>query len=436
MEEVINYGWLSLIPAVVAVVLAFATRNVVLSLAISLFLGIMIQVGANPWLSLQHLFSDYLFVDLATDNNPQTIVMMATVGGFVALIEKSGGARAFAKAVANSVNSKVKAQLAAWLGGLAIFFSTFMAAIPYQFYSILALFLIPIVAFGRHDFGFMAKAEEQARLGLPQNIADDEAILVSDDKRVSPWNMILPLVILLGTILVMFVSWGFPFQNIPGSKIRIALTSGYLLASIVCMIMITAQKLMSFKETFDVFIGGIQKMGSVLVVVVLAWGVGSVCKDLGTSQFIVDSTLGLITPHVVPALLFLVGVIISFATGTSWGAMAILLPIGINMAVGFGVSIPMTIGAVLSGCLFGDHCSPISDTTVMSAMAAGCDLLEHTRTQLPYAGIAALASFVAYLILGFTNANIWIMLVVALALLIVFYLLSCRLWGVKAAESK
>ena len=232
MEEVINYGWLSLIPAVVAVVLAFATRNVVLSLAISLFLGIMIQVGANPWLSLQHLFSDYLFVDLATDNNPQTIVMMATVGGFVALIEKSGGARAFAKAVANSVNSKVKAQLAAWLGGLAIFFSdsgnslilgpmfrpifdrlkasraklsyildstsspvcilipitgwgvyimsiiatefetlgingsdasTFMAAIPYQFYSILALFLIPIVAFGRHDFGFMAKAEEQAR---------------------------------------------------------------------------------------------------------------------------------------------------------------------------------------------------------------------------------------------------------------------------------
>ena len=505
MEEVINYGWLSLIPAVVAVVLAFATRNVVLSLAISLFLGIMIQVGANPWLSLQHLFSDYLFVDLATDNNPQTIVMMATVGGFVALIEKSSGARAFAKAVANSVNSKVKAQLAAWLGGLVIFFSdsgnslilgpmfrpifdrlkasraklsyildstsspvcilipitgwgvyimsiiatefetlgingsdasTFMAAIPSQFYSILALFLIPIVAFGRHDFGFMAKAEEQARLGLPQNISDDEAILVSDDKKVSPWNMILPLVILLGTILVMFVSWGFPFQNIPGSKIRIALTSGYLLASIVCMIMITAQKLMSFKETFDVFIGGIQKMGSVLVVVVLAWGVGSVCKDLGTSQFIVDSTLGLITPHVVPALLFLVGVIISFATGTSWGAMAILLPIGINMAVGFGVSIPMTIGAVLSGCLFGDHCSPISDTTVMSAMAAGCDLLEHTRTQLPYAGIAALASFVAYLILGFTNANIWIMLVVALALLIVFYLLSCRLWGVKAAESK
>ncbi|MEQ2456993.1 Na+/H+ antiporter NhaC family protein [Flavonifractor hominis] len=505
MEEIVNYGWLSLIPAIVAVVLAFATRNVVMSLAISLFLGIMIQVGGNPWLSLQDLFSEYLFVDLATDNNPQTIVMMISVGGFVALIEKSGGARAFAKAVANSVNSKVKAQLAAWVGGLVIFFSdsgnslilgpmfrpifdrlkvsraklsyildstsspvcilipitgwgvyvmsiiateyealgingsdmeTFMAAIPYQFYAILALCLIPIVAFGKHDFAFMAKAEEQARLGLPQKVAGEETILVSEDRNVSPWNMILPLIVLLGTILIMFLSWGFPFQNIPGSKIRIALTSGYLLASIVCMIMIVAQKLMSFKETFDVFIGGMQKMTSVLVVVVLAWGVGSVCKDLGTSQFIVDSTLGVITPHVVPALLFAVGVVISFATGTSWGSMAILLPIGINMAVGFEVSIPMTVGAILSGCLFGDHCSPISDTTVMSAMAAGSDLLEHTRTQLPYAGIAALASLVGYLILGFTGANIWIMLPVALVLLVVFYLLSCKFWGVKSTEAE
>ena len=502
-EEILNYGWLSLVPAVVAVVLAFATRNVVLSLFISLFLGILIQFGANPWISLQHLFSDYLFVDLATENNPQTIVMMISVGGFVALIEKSGGARAFARAVANSVNSRVKAQIAAWLGGLIIFFSdsgnslilgpmfrpifdrlkvaraklsyildstsspvcilvpitgwgvyimsiiatefeslgidqsdagTFIAAIPYQFYAILALCLIPVVAFGKHDFGFMAKAEYNARLGLPQEVTSDETVLVGDDKKVSPWNMILPLIVLLATILIMFISWGFPFQNIAGSRIRIALTSGYLLASITCMIMIVAQKLMSFKETFDVFIGGMQKMTSVLVIVVLAWGVGSVCDDLGTSEFIVDSTIGVITPHLVPALLFLIGVIVSFATGTSWGSMAILLPIGINMAVAFEVSLPLTIGAVLSGCLFGDHCSPISDNTVMSAMAAGNELLDHTRTQLPYAGIAAFASFLCYLVLGFTSANVWLMLVVGLVLIIAFYLILCKVWGVKAED--
>ena len=147
-----------------------------------------------------------------------------------------------------------------------------------------------------------------------------------------------------------------------------------------------------------------------------------------------DSTIGVITPHLVPALLFLIGVIVSFATGTSWGSMAILLPIGINMAVAFELSLPLTIGAVLSGCLFGDHCSPISDTTVMSAMAAGNELLDHTRTQLPYAGIAAFASFLCYLVLGFTSANVWLMLVVGLVMIIVFYLILCKVWGVKAED--
>ena len=124
----------------------------------------------------------------------------------------------------------------------------------------LPLCLIPVVAFGKHDFGFMLRPSTMPALGLPQEVTSDETVLVDDDKKVSPWNMILPLIVLLATILIMFISWGFPFQNIAGSRIRIALTSGYLLASITCMIMIVAQKLMSFKETFDVFIGGMQKM--------------------------------------------------------------------------------------------------------------------------------------------------------------------------------
>lgn len=503
--EVINYGWLSLIPAIVAVVLAFATRNVVLSLAISLFVGVLIQVGYNPWIGLQKMFSDYLFVNMAGGSNTQTIVMMLFVGGFVALIEKSGGARAFAQAVSHKINSKVKGQVAAWLGGLAIFFSdsgnslilgpifrpimdrvkvsraklayildstsspvcilipitgwgvyimsiiateyenlgiagsdigTFMSAMPYQFYAILALCLIPIVAFGKKDFGFMARAEEQARLGLPQQTSGEETVVVAEDKKVSVWNMILPLIVLFATILIMFFSWGFPTQNIPGSKIRVALTSGYCLASITAMILIVRQKLMSFKEAFDIFIGGMCKMTSVLVIIVVAWGVGAVCSDLGTSQFVVNSTIGIITPRVVPALLFLIGTVISFATGTSWGTMAILLPLGMNMAVSFDVSVPITVAAVLSGSLFGDHCSPISDTTVMSSMAAGSELVEHVKTQLPYAGISALTAFLAYLILGFTNLPAVVMLPIAVVMLIVFYLIACRLWGVKTVHQE
>ena len=123
MEIINDYGVLSLIPAFLAVFLAFKTKNVVLSLLISLMSGTLILSSGNPWTALQMLFSKYLFVDLAAGNNPQTIIMMSIIGGFVALIEKSGGAQAFAKYVSKSVNTRTKAQIFCWLGGLAIFFS-------------------------------------------------------------------------------------------------------------------------------------------------------------------------------------------------------------------------------------------------------------------------------------------------------------------------
>lgn len=501
-SEVINYGILSLVPAVTAIVLAFKTKNVILSLLISLFVGTMIIANYNPWIALQNVFGNYLFVDMTGGSNAQTIVMMLIVGGFVALIEKSGGARAFAKAVSNSINSKAKAQISCWAGGLAIFFSdsgnslmigpifrpimdrlqisraklayildstsapvcilvpvtgwgvyimsiiatefevlgigeseatVFMKAIPFQFYAILALLLIPLIALGGRDFGFMAAAEKRAKLGLtPDQMDREEAIIVSDEREVSVWNMVLPLLILFAVILVMFVGWGFPSQNIPGSKIRIALTSGYFLASISLLLMIVKQGLMTFTEAFNVFVSGMQKMTSILVIIVIAWGVGSVCGDLGTSAFVVDSTLGVITPKLVPALLFLIGSVVSFATGTSWGTMAILLPLGIHMAFSFEVSQYITIAAVLSGSLFGDHCSPISDTTVMSSMASGCDLVDHVKTQLPYAGLVAVATFAAYLAVGFIGLGAAVGLVTAVVILLVFYAAACKLWGIKA----
>ena len=123
MEEVVNYGILSLVPAILAVVLAFWTKNVVLSLIISLFTGALIIASWNPWIGMQDMFSNYLFVNITDSGNAQTIIMMSFVGGFVALLEKSGGARAFAQAIANKVRGKSTAQGCAWLGGLAIFFS-------------------------------------------------------------------------------------------------------------------------------------------------------------------------------------------------------------------------------------------------------------------------------------------------------------------------
>ena len=122
-EEIVSYGVLSLIPAILAVVLAFWTKNVIISLMASLFVGCLITAGWNPWNAMQVMFSDHLFVDMTGSSNAQTIIMMSFVGGFVALIEATGGAKAFAAAIANKVHRRSTAQTTAWLGGLAIFFS-------------------------------------------------------------------------------------------------------------------------------------------------------------------------------------------------------------------------------------------------------------------------------------------------------------------------
>lgn len=511
MEIINDYGVLSLIPAFLAVFLAFKTKNVVLSLLISLMSGTLILSSGNPWTALQMLFSKYLFVDLAAGNNPQTIIMMSIIGGFVALIEKSGGAQAFAKYVSKSVNTRTKAQVFCWLGGLAIFFSDsgnslmlgpifrpifdklkisreklsyildstsspvcillpitgwgvyitsiiasefkilginesdmsiFFKAIPYQFYAILALLLIPIIAIQKKEFGYMAKAEHRTLYEnkIFNDYVDQNEInkieVIENGKKTSTKNIIIPLGILFAVILIMFISWGFPTKNIPGSKIRIALTSGYLVASIAAIILIVKDKIMTFEESFSTFIGGIQRMASILVVIVIAWGVGSVSKDLGTSNYVVNSTLGILTPNLIPAFIFIIGVVISFATGTSWGTFAILLPLGIQMAHSFEASIPLTIAAVLSGGLFGDHCSPISDTTIMSSMAAECNHLDHVKTQLPCAGIAAAGSFVTYLIVGFINMSSILALGLAIVITIIIYTIACKVWGESFANVK
>ena len=499
----INFGIWSLIPPILAVALAFLTKNVILSLFVSLFSGCLILACGNPWTALQTTFSDYLFVDMTSGSNAQTIVLMAVIGGFVALVEKSGGARAFARAISSKLTKPVSAQIACWLGGLAIYFSdsgnslilgpifrpvfdklkvsraklayildstsspvcilipitgwgvyvmniiatqyeemgidgsdagTFMQAIPYQFYAILALVLIPVIALSKKNFGPMARSEQLALKGLTEEqMKSEDAIVVEDDKEVSMWNMLLPLIVLFIVIFAMFIGWGWPTHNIAGSKIRIALTSGYLLAAITCLIMIVKQKLMTFQQAFDIFVGGIQKMGSILAVIVVAWGVGSVCGTLGTSTFIVESTTGTLSPALVPGLLFVIGAVISFAIGSSWGTMAILLPIGINMAYSFGLDFPLVIAAVLSGSLFGDHCSPISDTTIMSSMAAGCNHIEHVKTQLPYALVAAGGSFITYLIVGFADMSAAIALPIAIVVALVLYFLCCKLFVKKAA---
>lgn len=178
---------------------------------------------------------------------------------------------------------------------------------------------------------------------------------------------------------------------------------------------------MNFGETFKVYVGGMKGMTDVAITLILAWSLGSMISELGTAQFIVDVLKSMsFSAALVPAAIFLFGAFVSFSTGSSWGTFAIMMPLAIPMAQAFSIPFAIAVGAVLSGGLFGDHCSPISDTTILSSTGAECDLVEHVRTQLPYALVNGVIALIAFIIAGATKSAVSLGFAVVALIVVVF----------------
>ena len=175
-------------------------------------------------------------------------------------------------------------------------------------------------------------------------------------------------------------------------------------------------------------------MMNVAVILVLAWSLSAVSKELGTSGYIVSIASGSLPAFLVPAVTFLLGAVLSFATGSSWGTYAILMPLVIPMATALGAPLYASIGAVLSGGMFGDHCSPISDTTILASSGAGCDHVDHVKTQLPYALLNGTAALIGYLFAGVTGSAFSVVL--SLILVTVLYIAGSKYKGVRIHEEK
>jgi len=158
--------------------------------------------------------------------------------------------------------------------------------------------------------------------------------------------------------------------------------------------------MLSHKKYFKAVYDGLGEMIPVTMILLFAIFIGKVIGDLGTAQYLTHLLSGNISPVLMPLLIFIVASITAFSTGTSWGTFSIMMPIGLALGASMGLDIPLVIAAVISGGIFGDHASPISDTTIISSMAAGCDHIEHVRTQLPYALIGGALASVAFLIFG------------------------------------
>jgi Na+/H+ antiporter NhaC len=290
-------------------------------------------------------------------------------------------------------------------------FLSYIKAMPFQFYSIIAVIMVPAIVIAKADFGPMRKAETDSANGIVMETAEAlKAEIVADTalQKARPIMVWLPLSVMLIVMFCLLVPQGFPMDmaNMPSNAFRASLSTGYICAALVLMLLMARYGVRSLADAFALYLESMSKIISVLIILVLAWSLGAVGKDLGAPAYIAALIDGKLPVYLIPAVVFVVGGIISFSTGSSWGTYAILIPLTIPIAHQFDVPMSVAIGAVLSGGLFGDHCSPISDTTILSATGAGCSQIDHVKTQIPYAMFNGTCSLIAYVVAGIT-ANVW-----------------------------
>lgn len=490
-----SYGILSLLPPLVAIVLAFLTRQVILSLFIAVWLGATILNGFNPGTGLLRALDQFIVGNLADSWNAAVLIYTMILAGMIALMAKSGGALAIAEGLAKKAKNSRAAQLAAWAMGLVIFFDdysntlivgnsirpltdkmrvsreklsyivdstaapvasmalistwigyemglikdgfdsigvtaniygTFLSTIPFRFYSIFALILVVIIALTLRDYGPMYEAEVRARTtgkllrdgAQPLAAKDLTSVEVREGTPIRWYNAVLPI---LTVIVVTFVGLYINGGGASAGSIRdavgnadssVVLLWASILGTFVAMILVIGQKILTLTQAIDIWVDGAKSVFTALIILIMAWSLGGVSSDLGTANYIVQVAQGNIAPWLIPVVIFLICCVMAFACGTSWGVTAIVMPLAIPLAHSLGAPMSATIGAVLTGAIFGDHCSPLSDTTILSSMASAADHMDHVRTQIPYAITAAIVGG----IVGFIPAGFGINPVISLVI--------------------
>lgn len=292
----------------------------------------------------------------------------------------------------------------------------YLQSIPLNMYAIFAVLLIPIVVFFKLDFGPMAKAEKRAEtLGQLKSPEEDsgsisigseyEQMAISEKGKVV--DLAIPIVFLvIVTLGVMFWTGGLfdgaslmeTFQNADSIS---GLYYAAMSAIIIGMLFYKIRGSVKFKDSIGAVVTGMKSMVMVVVFMTCAWMLGGICEILGTGEYLVGIAEGAQIGFLIPLLIFAITCVTTFATGSGWGSIAIMVPIALPMAFSMNANMPAVLAAILSGVVFGDHCSPICDTTIISSAGSQCNHLDHCKTQIPYAVTAAVAAGAGFLISGF-----------------------------------
>ncbi len=298
-------------------------------------------------------------------------------------------------------------------------FSAFVATIPYNFYALLSLVMVAVICLTKPDFGPMRRSELRALKGDLGAVDVPQASQFEAAEKGKVWDMLVPI----GSLIVFAVVgllydggyWGSDpayhtmaaaFGNCTAAKALVWASFGAL---VVSFLLFVPRGLLSFRTFMDGAVEGMKAMLPANIILVLAWTISGVCRDLLQTPVFVQTLVadGNVSGGLLPAIVFLIAGFLSFSTGTAWGTFGILIPIVVPVAQGIDPDlVVVTLSATLAGSVFGDHCSPISDTTILSSAGAGCSHIEHVSTQLGYACIVAFCCFVGYVIAGFTKASL------------------------------
>ncbi len=320
-------------------------------------------------------------------------------------------------------------------------FSLFVNAIPYNFYAILTIVAMFAITFMRFDFGPMRRHEAVSAAGEPDlGALGQSTVAIAKNDRGRVIDLVVPVLVLIFCCMVgMIYSGGYFGEDSPGfvkafsdSDASVGLAFGSIVAIVFAVAFYLCRRVISFRDCMDAFPEGFRAMVPAILILCSAWTLKAMTDSLGAKVFISDiingPAVGLL--NFLPAIIFVIAIALAFSTGTSWGTFGILIPIVLAAMPGSSLTI-LAVSACMAGAVCGDHCSPISDTTIMASAGAQCNHIAHVNTQLPYALTVAGVSFLAYIVAPFVGSP-WISLPVACALMVATLFAMRMILGRKA----
>lgn len=480
----------SLVPPVIAIILALLTKEVYSSLFIGILFGGLFYSGFSFEGTVNHIFQAGFIGVLSDSYNVGILVFLVILGAMVCLMNKAGGSAAFGRWAAEHIHSRIGAQLATILLGCLIFiddyfncltvgsvmrpvtdrhkvsraklaylidataapvciiapisswaaavtgfvegedgFSIFISAIPYNFYAILTIVMMVTITIMKVEFGSMKTHELNALKG-DLFTTEDRPYANETDEAGNPNGHVLDLVLPVAALIIcciigMIYTGGFfsgtdIITAFSSSDASVGLAYGSFFGLLLTIVYYMIRKIVSFKDCMGCLPEGFKAMVPAILILTMAWSLKGMTDSLGAAEFVAGvmetSAAGLM--NLLPAIIFLVACGLAFASGTSWGTFGILIPIVVAVFEGSNHTMMIiSISACMAGAVCGDHCSPISDTTIMASAGAQSNHVNHVNTQLPYAVLVAAVSFVTYIVAGFVQTA-WIALPVGIVLML------------------